>query len=63
MVVQTQALISKAEASRVTGLSYSTIVRLVKSGVLREVRIADGMAPRLRLADVAALGDDKEASP
>lgn len=48
-------LVTKAEASRVSGLSYSTIVRLVKSGVLVEVRPAPGMHPRLRLDDLAAL--------
>jgi excisionase family DNA binding protein len=60
MTVQSKALVSKAEASRVTGLSYSTIQRLVKRGVLREVVVAEGMAPRLRLADVTSLGDEKE---
>ncbi len=53
-------LISKAEAVRVSGLSYSTIVRLVKQGVLTEVRIAPGMNPRLRLEDVVGLGDDPD---
>jgi excisionase family DNA binding protein len=57
MTVQAQPLVTKAEAARVSGLSYSTIVRLVKRGVLTEVRIAPGMHPRLRLDDVVALGD------
>ena len=60
MIVQTASLISKAEAARVTGLSYSTIVRLVRRGVLQEVWLADGMRPRLRLADVLELGERHE---
>ena len=55
-------LVSKAEAARVSGMSYSTIVWLVKRGVLREVVIAEGMNPRLRLDDVLALSDHREAS-
>ena len=56
----TTHLITKAEAARVSGLSYSTIVRLVKRGVLAEVRLAPGMHPRLRLVDVQALGERAE---
>jgi excisionase family DNA binding protein len=63
MSVQTQPLVSKAEAARVSGLSYSTIVRLVKRGVLPEVHIAPGMNPRLRLEDVLALGEHREQGP
>ena len=63
MDVQTQPLVSKAEAARVSGLSYSTIVRLVKRGVLTEVMIAPGMSPRLRLHDVVGLSDQHESSP
>ena len=48
-------LVSKAEASRVSGYSYSTICRLVKRGVLVEVRPDPAMHPRLRLEDVEAL--------
>jgi excisionase family DNA binding protein len=57
-------LLSKAEAARRSGLSYSTIVRLVKRGVLREVQLAPGMRPRVRLTDVLALGNpDREHAP
>jgi len=59
----TAPLISKAEAARVSGLSYSTIVRLVARGVLEEVRLAPGMHPRLRLRDVLALADEQRDDP
>jgi hypothetical protein len=52
-------LVSKAEAARVSGLSYSTICRLVKRGVLVEVHLDEGMSPRLRLVDVVALSKEK----
>lgn len=50
-------LVTKADAARIKGYSYSTIARLVKAGVLTEVRPAPGMNPRLRLQDVLALGE------
>ena len=50
----------KAEAARSTGLSYSTIVRLVKRGQLHEVQLAPGMHPRLRLEDILSLADSSE---
>lgn len=57
-------LVSKAEAARRTGLSYSTIVRLVKRGRLHEVHIAPGMHPRLRLDELLALADaERESGP
>jgi len=53
--------VSKTNAARISGLSLSTIRRLVARGILEEVRIAEGMHPRLRLADVLALsGGDAE---
>ncbi len=59
MNAQAQPLITKAEAARVSGLSYSTIVRLTKRGVLREIVAAPGMRPRLRLTDVVALSEPR----
>jgi hypothetical protein len=53
-------LVSKAEAGRVSGLSYSTICRLVQRGVLVEVRLDAGMSPRLRLGDIEALARQPE---
>jgi hypothetical protein len=40
----------------------STINRMVKRGILTEIRPAPGMHPRLRLADVLALGERVKAS-
>ncbi len=57
---QTSALITKAEAARVSGLSISTIRRLVLRGVLEEVRLAPGMHPRLRLRDVLELENHRD---
>ena len=62
---KSSVLVSKMEGTRITGYSYSTIKRLVQSGVLEEVRVAPGMHPRLRLDDLLALGakdrDDRPA--
>ena len=48
-------LITKVEAARLLGVSRDTIIRLVRRGALREVRLSDGMTPRLRREDVLAL--------
>lgn len=48
-------LVTKAEAARLSGYSYSTIQRLVARGVLAQVTPAPGMKLRVRLADVCAL--------
>jgi hypothetical protein len=48
-------LVTKAEAARLSGYSYSTVQRLVARGILEQVVPAPGMKPRLRLADVRAL--------
>lgn len=63
MNAQAQPLVTKAEAARLSGLSYSTIVRLTKRGVLREITAAPGMRPRLRLSDVIALSEPNEHAP
>ena len=57
MNVHKAPLVTKAEAARLTGYSISTVRRLVERGVLQEVRLAPGMNPRLRLADVLALSE------
>jgi excisionase family DNA binding protein len=49
------ALLTKTDAARLLGVSRWTLDRLVKGGVLREVRLADGMNPRLLRDDVLAL--------
>jgi excisionase family DNA binding protein len=49
------ALLTKTDAARLLGVSRWTLDRLVKGGVLREVRLADGMNPRLRRDDILAL--------
>lgn len=54
---QEEILVSKTEAARVSGLSLSTIIRLVKRGVLREIVLAEGMHPRIRLEDVLRLSE------
>jgi excisionase family DNA binding protein len=51
----TPALITKTDAARLLGVSRDTISRLVRRGVLREVRLSDGMFPWLRRDDVIAL--------
>lgn len=51
------ALVTKAEAARLLGVSRYTIYALVKRGTLAEVVIAAGMNPRLRRSDVVALAD------
>ena len=56
------ALLTKTAAARLLGVSRWTLDRLVKRGVLREVRLADGMNPRLRRDDVLEL-TKKGASP
>lgn len=56
-------LVTKAEAARLTGYSYSTIRRLADRGVLIEVVPAAGMRPRLRLEDVLALEKDTSFEP
>ena len=53
--IDTPVLVTKVEAARLLGCSRYTIIRLVERGVLREVRLADGMTPRLRREDVLAL--------
>lgn len=49
------ALVTKVEAARLLGVSRYTIIRLVQRGALREVRLGDGMTPRLRREDVLDL--------
>ena len=49
------ALVTKVEAARLLGVSRYTIIRLVQRGTLREVRLGDGMTPRLRRQDVLDL--------
>ena len=53
----TPATVTKIEAARILGVSRQTITRLVQRGALREVRLADGMTPRLRRGDVLALAE------
>ena len=49
------ALITKVEAARILGVSRFTVIRLVQRGALREVRLGDGMNPRLVREEVVAL--------
>ncbi len=49
------ALLTKVEAARLLGVSTSTVFRLVRACRLTEVRLAEGMAPRLRREDVLEL--------
>jgi excisionase family DNA binding protein len=49
------ALVTKVEAARLLGVSRHTVIRLVQRGTLHEVRLSDGMTPRLRREDVLAL--------
>jgi excisionase family DNA binding protein len=53
--LDTPALITKKDAARLLGVSRDTIHRLVRDGVLCDVRIHKGMVPRLRRDDVLAL--------
>lgn len=54
------ALITKAEAARIMGLSRYVITRLCDRGALEEVRIAPGMGARVRRSSVEALLEDWE---
>lgn len=46
------------------GVSRDTFKRLVKRGVIEEVRLAPGMHPRFRVDDVLALaGRERESDP
>jgi excisionase family DNA binding protein len=56
----TPALITKKDAARLLGVSRDTIHRLVRDGVLQDVRIHERMIPRLRRDDVLALARAKE---
>ena len=49
------ALISRPEAARLLGCSTETVERIVREGVLAEVRLHPTAWPRLRRADVEAL--------
>jgi excisionase family DNA binding protein len=49
------ALVTKKDAARLLGVSRDTIHRLVRDGVLTDVRVHEGMIPRLRRDDVLAL--------
>jgi excisionase family DNA binding protein len=51
------ALVTKIEAARLLGVSRYTIRRLVQLGRLEEIRLADGMTPRLRRDEVLALAE------
>jgi excisionase family DNA binding protein len=53
------ALVTKVEAARLLGVSRYTIIRLVQRGVLREIRLGEGMTPRLRREDVLELAGMK----
>jgi excisionase family DNA binding protein len=56
-------LMTQGEAARLLGVSRNTVVRLVERGVLPTMRLAPGMAPLVRRADVVALADGQEGSP
>lgn len=56
-------LMTQTEAARLLGVSRNTVVRLVERGVLPTTRLASGMAPRVRRADVIALADGQEDGP
>jgi excisionase family DNA binding protein len=53
-------LVTKVEAARLLGVSRYTIIRLVQGGALLEVRLSEGMTPRLRRDDVLALARAEE---
>jgi len=57
--LEAPALVTKVEAARLLGVSRYTIIRLVEQGTLREIRLGEGMKPRLRREDVLdlAVGD------
>jgi excisionase family DNA binding protein len=56
-------LMTQGDAARLLGVSRNTVVRLVERGVLPTLRLAPGMAPRVRRADVVALADGQESGP
>ena len=58
--LETPVLITKKDAARLLGVSRDTIHRLVREGVLSDVRIHEGMVPRLRRDDVLALARGEE---
>ena len=58
--LETPALITKKDAARLLGVSRDTIHRLVRDGVLHDVRIHERMIPRLRRDDVLALARAEE---
>jgi len=49
------ALVSKAGASRILGISQVSVRRLVRRGVLEEVSLGPNTRPRIRRADVLDL--------
>lgn len=60
---QPALLVTQAEAAELLGVSRNTVVRLVGRGVLKTVRLAPGMKPRVRRSDVLALAERPQASP
>jgi excisionase family DNA binding protein len=56
-------LMTQREAAKLLGVSRNTVVRLVERGVLPTLRLAPGMAPLVRRADVVALADSQGGTP
>jgi excisionase family DNA binding protein len=56
-------LMTQREAAALLGVSRNTVVRLVRRGVLPTIRLAPGMAPLVRRADVVSLTNRRKGSP
>jgi excisionase family DNA binding protein len=56
-------LMTQREAAKLLGVSRNTVVRLVERGVLPTMRLAPGMAPLVRRADVVALAGGEGCPP
>jgi len=58
-----QIFVSRPKAAEMAGVSLATLKRLIRRGVLEEVKFTPEGHPRVRVEDIRSLGRRDERAP